>query len=220
MTDDADLIRHLESSDEAMWNPVAAPPIDLNAITSSAPPELVRRPADPVRGAKADQRPRGRRWGGLQWRAGGLLVGATACVAVGMAIGAFVIGGGSASPGAAPPTVAATPTERIDLRPLEDAPVGARAVANVFASAGSEHVELRIAGLPPAPAGSFYEVWALGKQGRMASLGSVAVDSHGDGHASMLVPVSLDRFPVIDISIETADGNPAHSGHSLLRAPV
>ena len=54
---------------------------------------------------------------------------------------------------------------------------------------------------------------------RMVSLGTFTVGR--DGRAVVTLPVTADprRYPVMDVSIEPADGNPAHSGHSVLRSP-
>jgi hypothetical protein len=68
-----------------------------------------------------------------------------------------------------------------------------------------------------APAGSFYELWLLDLDGDelqdLTSLGRIEADG------SFTVPdgVDLDEFDVVDVSIELDDGNPDHSGDSILR---
>lgn len=68
-----------------------------------------------------------------------------------------------------------------------------------------------------APAGSFYELWLLDLEGdeleALRSLGRVEADG------SFTVPddVDLTEFSVVDVSIELDDGNPDHSGDSVLR---
>jgi hypothetical protein len=64
----------------------------------------------------------------------------------------------------------------------------------------------------------FYEVWLLDADGkRLVSLGLL------DGStASFPLPpqVDLADFPVVDVSLEPADGNPAHSGDSIVRGTL
>lgn len=242
MTDDRDLVRHLEEGGDALWNPATPPTLDLGAIIGAAPDAPSADATLPAEnddfagsygGTGAGRSARAKRRG---WRRrflpagraftlgpGVLGGGALACLAAGILIGTQVLGSGSdpaTTVATTGPSVAAVPDERVDLRPLDGAPARALAVANVYSSAASKRIDLRITGLPPLRNGTFYEVWALGKAGRMVSLGTVSVDAAGDGETSMRLPVSLRRFPVLDISLERADGNPAHSGRSLLRAPA
>ena len=71
-----------------------------------------------------------------------------------------------------------------------------------------------------APAGSFYELWLLDLDGEelrdLRSLGRVGPD----GSYAVPEDVDLDRFSVVDVSIEPDDGNPDHSGDSVLRGPL
>ncbi len=70
-----------------------------------------------------------------------------------------------------------------------------------------------------APDGSFYELWLLDFEGEelvdLESLGEVEVAEDG----SFVLPddIDLDRFDVVDVSIEPDDGDPTHSGASILR---
>lgn len=73
-----------------------------------------------------------------------------------------------------------------------------------------------------APEGAFYELWLLEFEGEeladLRSLGPIEVDQDG----SFTVPddVDLDRFDVVDVSIEPDDGDPTHSGQSVLRGDL
>ncbi|MDI3329470.1 MAG: anti-sigma factor [Micrococcus sp.] len=63
------------------------------------------------------------------------------------------------------------------------------------------------------PEQGYYEVWLRDEQAsRLISLGTVSGRS-----TTLPVPsgVDLDRFPVVDVSQEDFDGNPAHSGVTL-----
>ena len=90
-----------------------------------------------------------------------------------------------------------------------------------FDGAGSAELngrtlEVDLEGLD-APEGSFYELWLLDFDGDeladLQSLGQVGADG------SFTVPddVDLNEFSVVDVSIELDDGNPDHSGDSVLR---
>ena len=65
--------------------------------------------------------------------------------------------------------------------------------------------------------GAFYELWLLDAEGEevrdLRSLGRV----ESDGTFQVPDDVDLDRFTVVDVSIEPDDGNPDHSGASILR---
>jgi len=66
----------------------------------------------------------------------------------------------------------------------------------------------------PAEAQSFYEVWLIDtKVEGMISLGVLSADGLIDVPDSV---VAAD-FPVVDISVEPLDGDPTHSGRSILR---
>jgi hypothetical protein len=73
-----------------------------------------------------------------------------------------------------------------------------------------------------APEGEFYELWLLEFEGEelqdLRSLGPIEVDQDG----SFTVPddVDLDHFDVVDVSIEPDDGDPDHSGQSVLRGDL
>jgi hypothetical protein len=79
--------------------------------------------------------------------------------------------------------------------------------------AGRQEIDLDLPGLPADP-DAFFEVWLLAPDGtRLQSLGAT------DGRGRYLVPAGIDprQYPVVDVSREPPDGNPAHSGDSLVR---
>lgn len=68
--------------------------------------------------------------------------------------------------------------------------------------------------LPTPPEGTYYEAWLLGSgAGQVQSLGAL------DGADGFTVPTGLEiaDFPLVDVSIEPIDGDPAHSSLSVLR---
>jgi hypothetical protein len=70
--------------------------------------------------------------------------------------------------------------------------------------------------LPPAPAGTFYEVWLLQPDtGQMLAVG-VLPDS---GETSFDLPAELvANYQAVDVSLQPDDGGILHSGDSVLRA--
>ena len=64
----------------------------------------------------------------------------------------------------------------------------------------------------------FKEVWLLAPDAqRMVSLGVMAGDE-----AEFVLPGNLDvaQFPVVDVSDEPVDGDPTHSGDSVVRGTL
>ena len=133
---------------------------------------------------------------------------AVACALLLLAIGGaagVLIGGDPAAP---EPSVA--------LEPVEPAGGGASGSAAV----ADGRMTLTVAGLEPLAGGGFYELWLLGEDGELVSLGSFPVDAAGDATVTVPLPVDPARFQFLDVSREPADGDPGHSGASVLRGPA
>jgi hypothetical protein len=67
------------------------------------------------------------------------------------------------------------------------------------------------------PGDGFLEVWVIDSDvSKLVSLGPVRADGTYD------LPPDLDprQFPVVDVSVEPLDGDPAHSGDSVLRGQL
>lgn len=206
MISDRDLLRHLTEGGAELYDRQAPPALDLHAITGG--------PASkPERAAR-------RRW---QLPPAIVAVGAAACMAIGIFAGATWFAEPPqqlASP--APQTSTPVSGRQVSLDRFTDAvPAGAAAQANVFKASEGRTVELTVRGLEQPKNGQFYELWVLGEGTKMISLGIVRVDKSGSATIELPLPVSLRRFPIFDISLERGDGNPAHSGDSIMRsAPV
>lgn len=99
-------------------------------------------------------------------------------------------------------------------------PVPAYAGAAVPAARADvgERVIRLTADLPPQEAGQYYEAWLLGPDDRLLALGAL----RASGTTELLVPegVDLADYALLDVSREPDDGDPAHSGDSLLRGPL
>jgi anti-sigma-K factor RskA len=99
----------------------------------------------------------------------------------------------------------------VALERLED--VGSGRATLVREADGSLRLRLVESGLPPAD-DAYYEVWLIAPDiTRMVSLGPL----HPGG--DYVVPRGIDpaEYPIVDISVEPVDGEPTHSGRSVLR---
>jgi anti-sigma-K factor RskA len=83
----------------------------------------------------------------------------------------------------------------------------------------NDGVNVRLSGLKPTGGGEFYELWLLGADKRLVGLGSFRVDANGAATLKLPLPVDPKTFTYFDLSLEPSDGNPGHSGVSVLRGP-
>ncbi|HEX6238532.1 MAG TPA: anti-sigma factor [Acidimicrobiales bacterium] len=101
-----------------------------------------------------------------------------------------------------------------DLEPLGDVPAGS---ARLVETNGGLALDIEAdAPALPDPAG-FYEVWLIDEDIEgMISLGPIRPDG------TYAVPDAVDYhdYPVVDVSVEPDDGDPAHSGSSILRGTL
>lgn len=78
---------------------------------------------------------------------------------------------------------------------------------------GTAVIELDLRGLP-AESNGYLELWLIDTEVQgMVSLGPL----HGNGAYPVPANVVVGDFPVLDISLEPIDGQPTHSGRSVLR---
>jgi hypothetical protein len=70
----------------------------------------------------------------------------------------------------------------------------------------------------PAPHSGYYEAWLADQ----SATGMVSMGSVRPGTTSLPVPDDLDltKFPLVEVSVEPLDGNPGHSGVSLVRGQL
>jgi anti-sigma-K factor RskA len=104
-----------------------------------------------------------------------------------------------------------------------------RAVALRPVAGGDAHGEarlasrtatVRLAGLEPSARGQFYELWLLNSADDLVALGSFRVPESGDAEVTVPVPGDAGGYRFVDLSVEPDDGNPSHSGDSVLRGRV
>lgn len=102
------------------------------------------------------------------------------------------------------------------LKPVPDGPLGTDTgtlgEAELVAAPNGQQVRVSADQLPKSP--NAYEVWLFGDDGKMVSLGTL-----NDRTGSFTVPQGINtaEYRVVDISDESPDGNPLHSGISLIR---
>ncbi len=143
----------------------------------------------------------------LRPRRSRLLLAAAAALVVGLGAGAggVLLADRAGSDGGLPVAAAA-------LDPLEDS--GASGSAEVVEREDGTRV-LRVELSADAPAEGYYEAWLLTESVTgLVPLGVVRV-----GTEDFELPEGLDlgEYPVVDVSVEPLDGDPAHSGVSVAR---
>jgi Anti-sigma-K factor rskA, C-terminal len=106
----------------------------------------------------------------------------------------------------------------VTLDPVEPAGGSAHGTATILAHGGRARFVVR--GLKPSANGGFYELWLMNSADDLVSLGSFRVPASGKAVVTVPLPADPDGFAALDISAEPADGNPAHSASSVLRAPL
>jgi anti-sigma-K factor RskA len=109
--------------------------------------------------------------------------------------------------------------ERVELAPVVSAAENAGGTAELRPEAGGR-AKIELSGLRPSGPRDFYELWLLGDDGQLVSLGSVRVPASGDATLDVELPVDPKEFRYLDLSREPDDGDPGHSTISILRGPV
>ena len=186
--------------DEA-WSPPEPPALDravFEGAKSTAGEAGDRRRGFPLPGIAA----------GFGWPR--LLAGGLAAAA--LFVGGALVGTALDGRGPGPAT-----TERLALSGIgPEAPAGAEGEVSLVSS-GSDRLRLSVSGLEETGEREFYELWLLGEEGELVSLGSFRVDPGGSNEIEVPVPVDPNRYRYYDVSIEPANGSPEHSGRSVLR---
>jgi anti-sigma-K factor RskA len=108
------------------------------------------------------------------------------------------------------------PSGELALRPVGDLDPGAGGDIAV----SGDGLTVRVSGLRPTEGGEFYELWLLGADKRLVGLGSFQVGDDGATTLKLPLPVDPGAFDYFDLSLEPGDGDPGHSGVSVLRGPT
>lgn len=109
------------------------------------------------------------------------------------------------------------PVATFAMQPLDNR-VAAQVDGDIVIDGDATVVEMDLSGLPALSNDQFYELWLLDLDaGQLVSLGEVDATTTT---VAIDQPVDPTSFPVIDVSVEPADGPPDHSGDSVLRGPI
>ena len=97
----------------------------------------------------------------------------------------------------------------------------ARGEAKVRSTAQGRVVQLEVDGLPPAPAGFYYECWFVGDGDTLAkpnrvSVGTFEVPDADRYTFEMMSAARAKAFPRMGVTLEPDDGNPQRTGPKVL----
>ncbi|MGS0688530.1 anti-sigma factor [Nakamurella sp. GG22] len=168
-------------------------------------------PTEPNAGPATTDQPTRRSGGGGEPRRWSRWAAPLAAVVVGIAVGAgaVVIAQNRSSDVTIEAIAPLTPVLDGPLKGEQERQLGQAEL--VVASSGPQ-VRVEAPDLPPSS--NAYEVWLFGNDGRMVSLGTL---SNGSGTFTVPNGISTDEYRTVDVSDEPPNGNPAHSGISLVR---
>ncbi len=195
-------LRDLESDDWQLDSPPAHVWAGIERAIRERPAIEAALPSVADEGV-ANQRGSGRVASSRRW----WLVAASIVAVVCVGVGAVALFDGD---NANEVVVAAT---ELSSAGLDGAPEGLRGDASVIETTGGQMIEVDIGNLRPA-SGEFLEVWLIRPDvSGMVSLGT----ARPDGRYELPPGMRLADFPIVDVSTEPYDGDPVHSGASLLR---
>ena len=188
------VVTRLESVPAASWDAPEPPPLvmpgaDVFGESETAAPATTRKAA--------------RRWP----RFAGALAASCLIFGVGLFVGTRFDDSGTATP---------ADTETLSLVSLGAAPSGATGQVKL-ASSTEDPVTLDVSGLKPTGDNEFYELWLLGKNDELVALGSFRAQDDGDSEVKVPLPVNPSDYKYFDVSIQEENGDPNHSGRSVLR---
>jgi hypothetical protein len=222
------VVSGLEDRGEEAWAPLDPPPLDIAAIVEADPGPVVHPAAipdglqgestpEPLSASRGGSAPRRRR------SPSGVLGFTWPRIAVGAFSALFMLLGGvwvGTQLGGENAVGGRGPVQTVQLQAFgEEAP--ADASGKVLMTSGSDgpgdQMTLDVSGLDQSGDREFYELWLLGEQGELVALGSFRVSPDGRSTIEVPLPVNPDRYRYFDVSIQPENGDPQHSGRSVLR---
>jgi anti-sigma-K factor RskA len=185
--------RTLAAVRQAAGRAEAVPTAEAAAPAAEAAAPTVEAPA-PVR----------RSWWRRRWLV--VAVAAAALVAALAVPGALLVRGGDE-------------VTRLTLVAAEEG--GGRGQVTVTQTAAGRTFDVRIQGLRPPPPGSLYELWAVHpddtlERPQRVSLATFTTGADGSARLTAFTAAPADRFPVVGVTLEPVDGNPARTGPRIL----
>lgn len=97
-----------------------------------------------------------------------------------------------------------------------------RARAEVRPTETGLAITLKVEDLPQAPAGSYYELWLVGKDDTPGTPNRVSAGTFRAGSSetlSMRSAADLEHYPRMEVTLEPDNGNPAREGVKKLASP-
>ncbi|GGI47900.1 hypothetical protein BCL57_002613 [Agromyces flavus] len=183
---------------ELATDPLAPQPLDESADLEPEP-----RPVAPL-----TARPRRAWWPvALAAAVGGILAG----VGIGIALAGLGTDGGSPAP---QPTSVVLASADLAAFPGWDDATGHATVEEDPGGGRSIVVDLDAA----VPAGDVREVWLI--RSDASGLVSLGLLEGSSGRFSVPDGIDLSEYPLVDVSAEPVDGDPAHSGDSIVRGEL
>ncbi|MGL5858380.1 MAG: anti-sigma factor [Angustibacter sp.] len=214
LVDVAEVHSALTAVGRVLQAPVAARPAVADGVpgTASATPGALMEAAIP---AAAELPPL--RWGqGPSW-AGRAVVAIAACAAAVLVVVGAGAGLNALREDRRPAPAAAPPVRTVVLQQVQGSTPGGGQVsmAGRPSAVGSTAMTISTTGLRPEE-GRFYYAWLLDPQTKkMVPLGVITAG----GQTTLDVPNDIvGKYHTVDISLQQDNGDPAHSGDSVLRA--
>lgn len=191
------VVTKLESLPDEAWDMPEPPPL----VMPGSPPEFTAADA---------AMPTARSRSGFGWMRAGLgFAAALFILAAGVLIGIQLESDG--------PGGSTAPEQTLALESV--GPEGPPDASGLVSLTSSEEdaVTLDVSGLKPTGSDEFYELWLLGEEGELVALGTFRVEPDGDSQIEVPLPVSPGDYEYFDVSIQEENGDPSHSGRSVLR---
>ena len=201
----ASVCSRLESVPAQAWEPPQPPALeDPPAVAGTADRESLK---------TTSAKPRRRRTLLRRPLAAGAL--AAGLIGAGFGIGLLVGDGGEGDAG----SIDGDEAERIELNPIASIDPPPSGTVLISGEESERQAQLVADDLPVSKR-TLYELWLLDSKRGQMSLGTFAPDADGDATVAMPMPVPHGTYTYLDVSREPRDGDPAHSGQSILRAPT
>jgi anti-sigma-K factor RskA len=227
------VVSRLEGRGEEVWDPPEPPPLDIAAIVAADATATGSETAGATAGGQEAQP--GEDMPGVSRASGGaparrprrslaeVLGVAWPRVAVGALSALFLLAAGvgvGLQLGGDDALTDGGPVQTVQLDAFgEEVPPGASGEVLMTSGDGatSDRMTLDVSGLEQSGDREFYELWLLGEKGELIALGSFRVPPDGSSTIEVPLPVNPERYRYFDISIQPENGDPQHSGRSVLR---
>lgn len=95
---------------------------------------------------------------------------------------------------------------------------GATAIATIQSTPSGEDITLDVTGLPTPPEGFYYQGWVRDGDNAV-TIGTFHMRG-GDDEVTLWAGVDIEDFPVMTVTLEPDDGDPASSGDVVLRGEL